>query len=632
MLDTLRKGAGTWVVKIFLGILVLSFAIWGIGDIFRIRADTAVAEIGDTKISQTAYLREFNRDLQAMQRQTGGNLDAEQARQLGLAQQTLDRLVAQALLDEAARRMGLLVGDDIVRQEILSSGTFKDETGAFSAQRFELVLSRNGYTEQSFVAQRKQQLAREQLFTAVTAGGQLSKLAVETIYRFQRQRRVAEVLRLPHKAFEPAAAADATVLAEYHKAHATRYTAPELRALSFIVLNAEDLQDEVAVDPAEVRQVYEQRQSEFQVPEQREVEQILVPEEKLAIEIAGRLSEGGEFYAVAKQLAGQDEARVKLGALARGTLPQAVDDVVFALGVDRPSTPVQSPFGWHVLRVTAIAPGHQRGFEDVRQTLERELRLERAQDALYAAANRITDTLAGGATLEEVAQQQHLELKRIAAVDARGRALGGALVGGLPEIEGFLEAAFAANPGDEPTLVEAAAGAYYALRVDGITQAAPRPLDDVRAQVLADWTAEQARQSADAQAKALAERLRAGEGMEALTKVEGYSSLTTAPLTRAEAGTRAGLDRAAVEVLFKLKIGDVGVGEGGAGTAAVVFRLKEVVETDPKSEPEGVKQMGDGLQRLLLADLADGFRQALDGAIGVAINQRAADSALQQGR
>jgi len=198
MLDAMRRGAGTWVVKIFLGVLVLSFAVWGIGDIFRISPDTAVAEIGDMEISQAAYAEAFRRDLSDLQRRLGGNIDAEQARQFGLAQQTLNRLVAQALYDQAARGLDLVVADSVILDEIAASPGFKNQLGQFDRDIFEQVLRQNGYSEQSFFASRRAELTRQQLFQSMTSGGHVSGKATEAIFRYQNQRRIAEILEIPH--------------------------------------------------------------------------------------------------------------------------------------------------------------------------------------------------------------------------------------------------------------------------------------------------------------------------------------------------------------------------------------------------------------------------------------------------
>jgi len=630
MLDKLRKGTGSWIVKVFLGLLVLSFAAWGIGDIFRISPDTAIAKVGDIAISQEQFTRAFNRELNELQRRFGGSIDAAQARQLGLVQQTLNDLVTQALYDQAANDLGLLVGIETIRQEIAANRAFFDDLGRFDNFRFQQALRQAGFSEDGYVAQRRNQLARQQLIEAVTAGVQAPQALVEAIYRHQRQRREVEVMRLPYSAFPVPAEVDEAALENYHQQRSTRYMAPELRSLSYIALRPAELAKGIVVDPAEVRAFYDARLVEFSVPELREVEQILVQEQTIAQSIAERLSEGGDFYAVAQELAKQKEADVKLGQIRRGDLPAEVEDTVFALAAGLPSKPVQSPFGWHVFRVTSIDPGRQRGFEEVKQEIESELKAERATDALYELSNKIEDALAGGASLDEIAGDFELKLQRLVAVSASGKDVKDEPIAELPDIEGFLRTAFESQPGEQANLHESDNGVFYLLRVDEIKPASLRPLVEIRERVLVDWQADHRQQAAEEKAKQIAERARTEDGLGDLARLNGFQSETTEPLSRTEIGAKAGLDRRTVEAVFALKPGEVTVGANPAGDSALVVKLKGVKETDPGSEPQGVEELRQGLNGSVAGDLVNQFRRALEHSHSVEINQRAIDSIFSQ--
>ena len=630
MLDAMRRGAGTWIVKSFLGVLVLSFAAWGIGDIFRISPDTAVATVGDVEISQTAFTEAFNRDLAQLQRRFGGNIDAEQARQFGLVQQTISRLVTEAVYDQATRDLGLTVSDATIREEIKNNRSFQNEFGNFDPNRFEQVLQQNGFSEQRYVAERKIDLARQQLFDSMTVGGYAPKKMVDLIYRYQNQRRVAEILKIPFDSIAPPPTPDATTLAAYHDKHSTRYTAPELRALTFITMRPLDLLEEVAVDAQEVRDDYEARIAAFTVLEQREVEQIRVQEKELADKIANKIANGDEFYAVAKELANQAQDQVKLGKLQKGDLPGDVDDAVFALTENAISQPLESPFGWHLFRVTSITPGHQKTFEEVKNQIEGELRLERATDALLDLTNRVDDALAGGADLKEVAESFRLKLTKVAAVSAAGRDAEGKPVPGLPRFQGFLRAAFEVGQGEEPVLQEASNGGYYLVRVDGITAPAVRPLAEVRDKVIADWQDEERRLAGEAKAKELVDKARSGENLASLATANGFESLTTEPLTRAELGAKASFGQSLVAKFFELKAGDVDTGSNQAGDGELIVRVKEIKHASATSKPADLKSLGDGLKGSVVGDLLAQFNKAMEASLDVEINHRAANAIFDQ--
>ena len=630
MLDTLRKGAGTWFVKIFLGILVLSFAVWGIGDIFRISPDPAVAKVGDIEISQSEYAEAYRRDLGDLQRRLGGNIDSEQARAFGLAQQTLNRLIVRALYDQASRDLGLIIGDGVIRDEIAADQAFKNQLGQFDSTVFEEVLRQNGYSEQSFVAIRRSELMRQQLFDSMISGSHVPKRQAEMIYRYQNQRRITEVLAIPHDKIARPEAPGETTLAEFHETRRTRYTAPELRALTFVVMRPEDLLEEVGVDPQEVRESYEARLAEFTIAEEREVEQILVPEEETAQKIAKRLLEGSDFYAVAKELAGQDEAQVKLGKINRGGLLGETQDIVFGLDEGEISTPVKSPFGWHVFRVTALSAGREKSFDEVKGQIEGEIRFERASDALVELTTKVEDALAGGAALEETAASFRLELGKIARTSAAGRGPDDKPVADLPPTPGFLDIAFQVAQGEEPLLEEAPDGTYFLVRVDEITAPALRPLAEVRDRVVADWQADEQKKAAEAKAEELAERVRAGVALAALGKEVGFESRTTEALTRAEAGAKAGLGRALVEELYNLKSGEVASGADPTGKSQLVVRLKGIENVEPAARPKEVEKLAETIRSTVVGDILAQFNRALETDLDVEINQRAADAIFEQ--
>ncbi len=630
MLDSLRKSAGTWFVKIFLGLLVLSFAVWGIGDIFRISPDTAVAKIGNIEISQSEYAEAFRRDLGQLQQRLGGGIDAEQARAFGLAQQTLDRLVAQALFDQASSDLDLIIGDAVIRDEIAANPAFRNELDRFDPNRFEQVLRQNGFSEQSYVASRRTALMRQQLFESMTSGNHVQEKLTETIYRYQNQRRIAEILEIPHAKIAAPEAPGETTLAEFHEARAIRYTAPEYRALSFVQMRPEDLLEEVGVDPEEVEENYQTRIAEFTIEETRQVEQILVQDEETAQTIAKRLLEGSDFYAVAKEVAGQEEAQVKLGKMARDGLMVELQDTVFGLVPNDISAAVQSPFGWHVFRVTEINAGRRKSFDEVKEQIENEIRFERASDALIDLTTKVEDALAGGASMAETATQFRLKLGKIAATSAAGRGPDDKPISELPKAREFLATAFELAEDEEPLLHEATGGTYFLVRVDAITPPAVRPLSDIRERLVTDWQADQQEKAAKAKAEELAERVRAGASLEALAKEADFPSRTSEALTRAEVGGKAGLGPELVEALFNLKRGGVASGADRAGKAEMVVRLKDIEEVDTAAEPGALEQLSEAIESSVIEDILAQFNKALAASFEVEINQRVADSIFQQ--
>ena len=183
MLNVLRQKAGSWVVKVLLLLLVVSFAIWGIGDVFYGGAQNpTVATVGSSEISAGELADAFNRSLNNLQQRLGSTIDREQAIQLGLMQQALQDLITRRLIDLRAREMGLTVADDTLRQLVTEDPLFHS-AGQFDRDRFEQLLRANGMTEQGYLASLRQDVVRSTLTASLAGPVSVPASLVDAIYR-----------------------------------------------------------------------------------------------------------------------------------------------------------------------------------------------------------------------------------------------------------------------------------------------------------------------------------------------------------------------------------------------------------------------------------------------------------------
>ena len=183
MLTAIRSKASSWIIKILFGILVLSFAVWGIGDIFRSPGRQAAAiEVGDASISGSAVEQAFQEQLQALQQQFGGQFDREQALQLGLADEVVRRLVNDTLQQIEVQRLGIVVPDDLVRARIEAAPAFQNSQGQFDRDLYGLYLQQTRQSEAQLVASVRAQIAEDQLFAPLRAGAAPPKTLVDAIH------------------------------------------------------------------------------------------------------------------------------------------------------------------------------------------------------------------------------------------------------------------------------------------------------------------------------------------------------------------------------------------------------------------------------------------------------------------
>lgn len=625
MLQALRSTVGSWIVKILFVLLILSFGVWGIGDIFRGRTDTTAAQVGDVKISTVELDNAFRQEVNRLRQMLGGQIDAEQAKALGLVNQTLDQLIQRHLLTLAADDAGLRVGDPLVLGQLREEPAFRNDLGKFDPEQFRRVLAANQLTEDGYVQLLRTEIKRTQLVGAVAAGAQAPGPLVEDLFRRQAERRIADTVLVPNAAMGDVGTPDDATLTAFHQEKAVRFTAPEFRKLTVGKLAVDDIARDITVSEEDLHAAYDARAAEFQTPERRTVDQVLVADEAAARKIESSVAQGQSLEEAASA-AGAEV--LTLNSLAREDLLPELTEPVFSLQQGGISAPVQSPLGWHVVRVSGIEAGSTQVFEQVRDTVLADVKRDRAMDTVFESANKVEDALAGGATIEDVAQRFGLRLIEVPAIDANGRKPDGGVVEGLPAAQQVAQTAFGLQQGAASTLTETPDGDYFIARVDDITPATLRPLDSIRAEVVAAWQADQRAQRATKTAGEIEERLKAGSTPQDIAaSVPGAVAGVTPALTRAGRET-GGLPPGLVQRLFEMKQGEVATAPTQDGQ--IVVRLKEIQSVDPSTADAQVAQVRQGVQQAIAGDLLAQFTEALRQRYPVSIHQNTIDTMFQR--
>ena len=345
-------------------------------------------------------------------------------------------------------------------------------------------------------------------------------------------------------------------LTKFYDAHQELFRAPEYRGFTLASLTPSDLAQKIEVPEAKLKSAYDQRQDEFVVPERRDVQQILAPSEDQAKAAEAALAAGKDWKAIATTIAGQDPATIDLGLMRREEMPQALADVAFALPLNKPSEPVKSPLGWHILRVVKIEPPKTQSFDEAKAKLQAEIAHSEAVDQLYTIANHVDDALAGGADIDAAAAQFGLTKTVVAAVDEHGHGRDGKPVALPVSPSEVLKLAFATEEDRTSRVTQSSDGAIFVLHMSKIVPPAVRPLAEVKDQAIAGWQAQQRRDLVAKEAEALAAAVKPGTKLSAVAAAKGLKATTSPPLLRRSQGTD-GVPPVLVAKLFAVKPGTV---------------------------------------------------------------------------
>ncbi len=629
MLDALRSQASSWVVKVFLGLLIVSFAVWGIGDIFLgPRGANVAATVDDEEITTVELAREFETQLRRMSEQFGIAIDRGNPLAATALNEALQRLVARRLVDAYAAELGIGVSDEEVAEAIRSDPNFANATGSFDRGRFDLFLRSLGISEKAFVDQVRAELVRNRLLRAFSEPVRPSTFLARFLYDYRNEQRKAEALLIEAQAMEVATPDEATLEA-YLQENKDAFMRPEFRKVVIAILTPEDLVDEISVSEQELRDLYESRKALYATPERREIVQLLLPDEATAKEARTLLARGKSFDEVATALKDKGVQIARIGPVDRKGLPTSLADTAFSLGEGEVSEPLRSPFGWHILRVVRIEPERVASFEEKKPELEKELKLEKATDQLPDFAATLDDEIAAGVPLEEAADKLGISLLAIDAVDKNGRDPNGKPVAPDKLAPEMLQAIFAAPKGEPSLLEETRDGRYFMFRVDEIEPARPLTLAEARQRLLQAWQKEQRQKAAKALAGKLIAEARTGKSFAEIAEAyPGVRRIEVGPLKRADNGQAFGLTPTAVQAIFRAAKDEL-VPEPVEVPAGMA--LLRVLEIEPAGEPEDLKPIAERLRVDWRSDLFAQLEGALRARYPVQVNQQAMAAVLGSG-
>ncbi|MEH6547144.1 MAG: SurA N-terminal domain-containing protein, partial [Sneathiella sp.] len=271
MLHAMRKGASGWLAKGLLLLLVASFGVWGIGgDMLSSSVGSNVIEVGDKSISIGEFQRDYQRNLNILSQRFQTQLTAEQARQFGLAQMTVNQIASRALIEEKTKSLGLSADDAAILAMIRSQSNFQNEFKQFDRFRFEQFLRQNGYSEGEYIEIVRHDIAGQQLINSMAIPAAATpRILVDTLYAYQAEKRSANYVEILDSTIEFAATPSDDDLKEFIASNPERFSAPEYRKLSYITMTPEIFAEEGEISDADLTAEYDGRVSEFNVPEQR---------------------------------------------------------------------------------------------------------------------------------------------------------------------------------------------------------------------------------------------------------------------------------------------------------------------------------------------------------------------------
>ncbi|SDF96900.1 peptidyl-prolyl cis-trans isomerase [Sulfitobacter delicatus] len=589
-----------------MGLLILGLG--GFGAINLSGNLRSIGSVGDKSISVDQYARQLQQEIRAIEAQTGESLSFARAQEMGLDRAVLQRIVRNRALDNEADEMGLSIGDATLRDEVMAISSFQGIDGKFDREGYRFALQQSGMSEAEFETSLREEAARGLLQRAVLGGVSMPDTYARTLVDYVSEARSFTWARLDADNLDaPLPEPAEEELKAYYEANQDDFMLPSSKSITYAWLSPEDLLDEVEVPEEELRAEYEARSDEYDQPERRLVERLVFANEEAADQAAAALEvEGTTFEALVEErgLALQD---VDMGDVAKSDL-DAAGDAVFAAETGDIVGPLPTSLGPALFRVNAVLPAQNVPFEEARVVLEETLAISRATRAVEARAQEIDDQLAGGATLENLAEETKMRLGTIDWTEDSSE--------GIAAYGAFRQAAASLSENDFPQIDQLEDGGIFAMRLDETKPERPNPFDAARAEVETAWRNAQIVDGLTEKTSTLTAELAQEGGFEAA----GLEPQIGENMTRGAYvdGTPEGF----MDQVFDLEEGGVAVLP--AEDHVVVLRLDSVTPAGESDETEALMaRLSDQLDQALAEDLFSIYSDAVMRRTAPQIDQRA---------
>ncbi len=617
------------LLKAFLGVVMISFAVWGVGDAINPTLDpNVVIKVDQVEVRADELQRRFNLEVEELRNALGPDFTAKQAADLGIFDNILFQLSQSASLDMAARDMGILIPDETLRRAVLEQEMFKDETGNFNRLLFNTALANNNLSEQGFVDLLRGDVTRQTMLQPIAENSGAPNTLVDALFRYRAEQRMADVLYVGDASVILEEEPSEQDLRDIYNDNLSSFSAPEYREVSAVVVRPSSLVPPESITQDEIQAFYDENIDRYRTRETRTVNQLVFSTQFEAQAAYDAIEDGDMLTTLAEKV--DAGIPIELGTISANDQLGFDLAPIFALDVQTISTPVQSDFGWHLFEVTDRTPDTIKALPVVRQEIVDFIVEDRALDEMYEATVYMEDQLAAGIPVQDVASAPGFSYVYFEAVDRDGRDPYGRRLDFPIEQERFLRLAFSTEERLDSQLIETEEHAYI-LRVEDVIAPAPKPFDRVSEEAKALWETQTKQALTSAKALALVNEIGPSSDFPALAEEDDLLTMVKlGPVTRFGDSLRLDaiiparyVSPQAMDKLFRANMGDVI--EARVAEGHIVARLIEIVPPSEVDLAEQKDQVEEAVRTSIANDLVAEFTSAVTEGYAVTLNRETLD-------
>jgi peptidyl-prolyl cis-trans isomerase D len=516
MLDLMRKHASSWLIKVFLGAIIIVFSFWGIGSYNTSRANR-VATVNGEPISVEAYREAYQRIIERLRQQFGNQLDDAMLESFQVEKQALDQVINTRLLADEAHRLHFTVTDQELVEAITTIDAFHVD-GRFSQRQYERLLSLNRTTPEAFEQSQRQAMLLQRVRSWIERGVSVSETEARDFYNWQNAQVKVDYVFFDMEPYADLNPSDEELRSYFEENKPSYRTQPQVRA-RYVRIDPADYTKSVRISDEAVAEYYDTHSEDFSEPKRVEARHILfrlepdasaqIAEEKRkkALDVLRQIREGADFAEMAKKYSegptGPEGGY--LGVFAKEDMVAPFAEAAFSMEAGQVSEPVQTRFGWHLIRVENVLPKGRKTLEEATDTIRNRLAEDRAKTLAYEAAESLFDATFETNDLTDAATETGNEVKETDWFTRSGPD------DNVGDPTRFAAVAFDLDV-DDISDVEEFGGSYFLLQLADRKDASIPELEAVREKVRGDWITAAKKEKAAGDASDFIQRLKAGEG------------------------------------------------------------------------------------------------------------------------
>lgn len=614
MLDNLRNFGRSWIAKIFLGVLILAVAGFGIPSVFLDLNANTVARVGDQNIAARDFDRLYRTQINNFARQTGMAPTAQQSLAYGIPNAALARLADDASTDILAQNLGLGVSDAKLASLVRRDPNFASALGLFDAAEFSAMLRQSGFTEAEYLNIQRKMANREQI-GLIMDGARLPQVALDIAGAYENDQRSIDYVELNPVLFEVFDEPSEQDLSQFFDENQERFRTVETRIVQILLLTADTLAAGMEAGEAEIAAEYERTAAQYTAPERRSIHQLLLTDPDSEALFQAGIDQGRSFASVVSEAGLQTEVD-DLGTVAEAEIS---DSALAGLAFQLPENGydiLEGPQGARVVWISAIEEGGQQPLENVRDEVARSVNARTAQDSLLSVYDEIEEARAAFLPIEDVASRYGLTIYDI-ALTQDGEAL--SEIENLPadSDQTIVNAVFAAAEDAQFTpAINLGSNRTVFFTLDEVEPARQQTLEEVRDEAIAAWQDLQTEMNMVQTAEDIVADIDAGRDLFSVASERGQIAETSGTFARGSAGML--IDQDLAQAAF----------QGGEGHASylttqngnvIVFQVTDVVAGASDGPSQVATTLQDSFSDLLYSGFVEGLRQDA----GIRINEQA---------